>query len=378
MYNAKQAVIDVLDGRMPKYIPLGTYAIDCDTVERIIGHKTYVRNKYESQIALWNGRRDEVAQSWREDSIELFRRLKGIDIIIPFKEGGYLPPADYVPPKVKKLSDTQYGTEDGAIYGYSAQTNDMVLLKPPPVNTKLFYGEWNFKKPDPTCAEAMDALTDAFCEERYIAGLSGGINAMVLLGGMEEGLMEYYLNPDDVRAAGAYYEAQQNFLDPYVIRSCYDGVFLEEDYADSNATLVSPDMFREFCAPALIRRVKHIKRLKGQVLFHCCGNTKEILDVFEEAGINCYQSLQTNAGMDLIQLSEEHGSKMRFWGGVSVETLISGTMEEVRCQVRHAFELAKRGIPFILGPSHSIAYGVQYDNFMAMLEEHQKQNDAVL
>ncbi len=376
MYNGKQAVKDVLDGRMPAYIPLGTYAIDCDTVERIIGHKTYVRNKYESQLAFWDGRRDEVAQSWREDSIELFRRLDGIDLIIPYKEGGYLPPADYVPPKVKKLSDTLYETDDGAVYGYSLQSNDIILLRQPPVNTGIFYGERRFQKPDPSCAEAMDALTDAFSGERYIAGLSGGINALVLLGGMEEGLMEYYLNPDDVRAAGAYYEERQNFLDQYLIHDCYDGVFLEEDYADSNATLISPEMFQDFCAPTLIRRVRHVKKFKEQVMFHCCGNTRGILDVFKEAGVNCYQSLQTNAGMDLVELSEEHGNKMRFWGGVSVEILISGTMEEVRAQVRRAFQLAKRGIPFILGPSHSIAYGVCYDNFMALLDEHDRLKSA--
>jgi hypothetical protein len=40
--NAKQAVTAVLNHQTPPYIPLGTYAIDCDTVERIVGHETAV------------------------------------------------------------------------------------------------------------------------------------------------------------------------------------------------------------------------------------------------------------------------------------------------------------------------------------------------
>ena len=85
------------------------YAIDCDTVEKVIGHKTYVRNKIEVQLALWAGKRDEVAQSLKEDSVDLFKKLDCIDLIIPFKEAELLPPKDYTPEKVKKLNENTWG-----------------------------------------------------------------------------------------------------------------------------------------------------------------------------------------------------------------------------------------------------------------------------
>ena len=44
-------------------VPLGFYLVDYDTIERVIGRKTFVRNKVASRIALWEGRRDEVAGS---------------------------------------------------------------------------------------------------------------------------------------------------------------------------------------------------------------------------------------------------------------------------------------------------------------------------
>ena len=55
---------------------------------------------------------------------------------------------------------------------------------------------------------------------------------------------------------------------------------------------------------------------------------------------------------------------------IRVELLVAGTPGEVRASVRQAMERGAPGSGFILGPSHSIAYGSKYDNFMAMLDEY--------
>ena len=78
--TSKQRVLDTVEGRIPDRVPIGEFAIDSDTVEKIIGHETYLRAKAKSQIAFWEGRHDEVAESWRKDHIELFRKLE-LDII---------------------------------------------------------------------------------------------------------------------------------------------------------------------------------------------------------------------------------------------------------------------------------------------------------
>jgi uroporphyrinogen-III decarboxylase len=114
-----------------------------------------------------------------------------------------------------------------------------------------------------------------------------------------------------------------------------------------------------------------------QVATHNCGNNLPLMDMLLEAGIECYQSLQTNSGMELGYLTERWGKQLSFWGGVPVELLVGGTPEEVRAAVREAMEKGVRGRGFILGPSHSIAYGTKYDNFMAMLDEHQRRADRV-
>ncbi len=96
------------------------------------------------------------------------------------------------------------------------------------------------------------------------------------------------------------------------------------------------------------------------------------MDYLVDAGIDLYQSMQTNAGMEVGALKERWGGKMAFWGGVATELLIEGTPDDVRRNVRQAIERGAPGSGFILGPSHSIAKGTKYDNFMAMLDEYDK------
>ena len=108
---------------------------------------------------------------------------------------------------------------------------------------------------------------------------------------------------------------------------------------------------------------------------HNCGNNRPLMGMFVEAGVDCYESLQTNANMDVVALQEEWGHAMAFWGGVATELLIDGTVDDVRRNVRETMVKAAPRGGFILGPSHSIAKGVKYNNFMAMLDEFDQLRD---
>jgi len=58
--DSKTRVKTALAHQLPDRIPFGEFAIDYDTVEKILGRETYVRAKAKSQIALWEGRRIRV------------------------------------------------------------------------------------------------------------------------------------------------------------------------------------------------------------------------------------------------------------------------------------------------------------------------------
>jgi uroporphyrinogen decarboxylase len=169
--------------------------------------------------------------------------------------------------------------------------------------------------------------------------------------------------------------AVQNQLDQYHIRPGSPGVLMEQDMAGSNGPLVSPDLFRRMALPFLRERVQRVKQRVGQVIFHNCGNNIPLMDMLADCGIDCYQSLQTTAGMEVGRLKAEFGDRMCFWGGVPVELLIDGTPGQVRDAVRQALERGAPGGGFILGPSHSVAMNTKYENFMAMLDEFVRLRD---
>jgi len=182
-------------------------------------------------------------------------------------------------------------------------------------------------------------------------------------------LMLYALEPEVIRAANRRHVRDQALLDAAASRPGTAGAFAEQDMAGTNGPFISPAMFRELCLPTLTERVAHVKDYHSQLIYHNCGMNVPLMEMFISAGVDCYQSLQTTAGMEIGRLKELYGGRMAFWGGMPVETLVAGTPEETRECVRTALERGAPGSGFIFGPSHSIAYGTRYENFMAMLEE---------
>jgi len=380
--NSKERVSAVLRLEIPDKIPYGEFSFDFDTVSRVIGHETYYRAKAKSQIAFWEGRRDEVVQSWKEDAVEFFTKLDCVDIISNCNMASSVcPPKGYVPKAPKKLDNNTWEDDEGKIYKRSETTFDITMVFDPhcwdkEYNEEDFMGELNATPPDESIFEVVDYVIEKFGKEKFILGPSGEEVGMVLLGGMERGLTEYISNPDVVKAAAKRATAIANAEDFFYIRKGTDAVLWGDDYAYKSGPMISPDMFREFVFPVLKERVSHVKKGFGlPVLKHACGNNWKLLDMFVAAGFDCYQSIQQTAGMDLKELKGKYGSQIALWGGMPLEDLISGTRDDIKRDVKYAVESAKRNGGYIFGASHSIAVGTKYDNFMTMLDEFERIRD---
>lgn len=380
--NSKERVKNAINRQPVDRAPLGVYAIDHDTVSKVLGRPTYVRNKPAQQIAIWEGRRDEVAESIKQDVIELFEKLDCIDLLT-MKEACYLPPRGYKPEKpIKKLRENVYQDEFGRVWQSVPTANEIAIIEDPTKPKDLpMYSEEEFADrtlpeiPDPSCFEVADHLVAHFKDDRYIASFSGALAALPLLNGTEYGLMTVSLQPEIIKAYNEQLVFTQNFLDQYRIRPGVDGALIEQDMAGTNGPLVSPDTFRELCFPYMKARLANVKKYVPQVLFHNCGNNLPLMDMFIEAGIDAYESIQTTSAMNVKTLIQRFGDRLCVWGAVPLEVLITGDTDDTRKAVRQCFEDAGDAPGFILGPSHSIAFGTKYENFMAMLDEFDKLRD---
>ncbi|MBN1291690.1 MAG: hypothetical protein JXB48_07605, partial [Candidatus Latescibacteria bacterium] len=382
--TSKERVVAVMSGDIPDKVPWGEFAIDFDTVGKVIGHETYYRAKAKSQMAFWDGRRDEVVQSWKEDGIEFFRKLDCFDIInVTAMASGIAPPKGYECEKPGKISDNTWEYQDGTVIQYSELTADLTVVYDPHAGKKVYTPSDFENAPDEepvneSCFEVVDAFIEEFQNDRYIIGPCGHEVGIVLLGGNFEtggggfahGLMQYYDNPEAVRAAYHYEVRNNNNKDRQYIRRGQDAVFFgHQDFASTQGPFISPEMFREFALPSIKERVDNVHKKFGLPVFkHACGNNTKLLDMFIEAGYDAYQSIQQTAGMDILKIKETTGNSMIPWGGLNVETIVSGTPENVRQGVKYAMDHYKPGGKYIFGTSHSVAVGTKYDNFMALID----------
>lgn len=374
--NSRARVLAVMRGEVPDRVPIGEFAVDFDTVEKVLGHETYLRAKAKSRIAFWEGRHEEVAQSYIEDHIALFEKLPFDIITFPTATFEIPDPSDDPPPR--RIDANTWEDKYGRVYKLSEATADITVVADPVADARVYRPE-DFRKPprekrlNAASLRILRAVMEHFAGKRFIIGPSGGETSIVLLGGMERGLMELATNMETVKVAAEYGYQSNTLSDRNFIQPEQDGVLWGKDFAFKTGPFLSPRMFREVFLPWIKRHVADIHRDYGKyVMKHACGNNWQLLDMFVEAGYDCYQSIQPTAEMDIAEVKAKYGDKLVLWGGVPVEEMVGGTPEQVRASVRRAMEAAKPGGRFIMGTSHTIAVGTKYENVMAYLDEHDR------
>lgn len=371
--NSKERVKAAIHRETVDKIPLGLYAVDHDIISKVIGRPTYIRNKPLLQVALWEGRRDEIVESMKVDVVDFYTKIDCVDLLTS-KEAPIMPPRGFKPETIPQKIDEKTYRDQYGVWKLEPEANDIAYFPDKKSDDVREYcvsefADRNVSETDPSCFELLQHLITNFGTDKYIAGYCGGITAITLLGEAETGLMTMALQPEIIKACNEQRVFKQNFLDISHILPGVDGVMIEQDMAGTNGPLISPGMFKELCFPYYQERIQNIKKYVPDVILHNCGNNLPLMDMLVEGGIDAYESIQTNSKMSIKTLAEGYGNRLCIWGAVALEVLISGTVSDVKREVQRCFEEGKEADGFILGPSHSIAFGTKYENFMAMLDE---------
>ncbi len=148
-----------------------------------------------------------------------------------------------------------------------------------------------------------------------------------------------------------------------------DGVFIGGDIAYKNGLLFSPQMYREMILPHLKNVVGYLKNDNGlRVVYHSDGNPTEAIPMLLEAGVDCLEPLEVNAGMDVRKLAGEWGDKVAFMGNISVQAM-SGPKDKLKEEVVSKIEACKKArARFIIHSDHSVPDTVPLENFQYMME----------
>ena len=187
------------------------------------------------------------------------------------------------------------------------------------------------------------------------------------LAGMENLMLKMFDDPDFVHAlAKMSFEYNVQLLD-MLVAAGLDVLIIEDDIADKNFPLISPDQFREFINP-YNRRLVALAHEKGlQVIRHSDGNLWPLLDTLIESGYDGLNPLEPQAGMDLKRLKDYCGDRLCLLGNIDcVDLLPNGSTRQVTAAVQKAIDDAGHGGGLIICSSNSLHPGVNPDNCIAM------------
>ena len=125
--NSIERVLKTINHEEPDRVPTGEWGIDHDHVSKIIGHHTYWRNRKDSTLALWEGRRDEMVESLKNDYAELIEKLDYDVLTVEL-----VPPKGYRPEDPpRKTGEDMWEDSKGNIYKYAASNDSIMCLTHP-------------------------------------------------------------------------------------------------------------------------------------------------------------------------------------------------------------------------------------------------------
>lgn len=266
----------------------------------------------------------------------------------------------------KKIDETLVQDEFGVVW-YGLPEN-RGYVKHHPLEKPDLSG---YKFPDPYTRGRFNHLQDKL--EKYkdlflLAWAGDFFERAHFLRGLNELLIDLYLNPVFVHNL---LDNIMHFIVGNIIQLAdlgVDGIFLSDDYGHQQSLLMSPDHWREFIKPRL-KDIFAIIKSKGLLAFlHSCGNISEIIPDLVEIGLDVLHPIQPEA-MDIKELKRKYGDKLAFYGGISTQkTLLSGTTDYVRQEIKKTIQNMSEGGGYILAPGITLQHDIPLENIITFIE----------
>jgi uroporphyrinogen decarboxylase len=150
----------------------------------------------------------------------------------------------------------------------------------------------------------------------------------------------------------------------------YIDVFMfADDIGHQRGPMMKLDVYRQFVLPGHKAAFQTVKEnSKAAVFYHTDGSVMTLLPDLIDAGMDCFNTVQTDAAnMDGGELKRRFGKNLTFWGG-GVDThriLPFGTPEQVREDVRRRMKIFAPGGGYVFASIHNMLGDVPPENILA-------------
>jgi hypothetical protein len=201
----------------------------------------------------------------------------------------------------------------------------------------------------------------------FVASSPNGItmNTYNELRGREQAMLDFYERPDfvsavlDMQAEMAICQAEK------LLKTGIDAFYIGDPSA--SASLISPKHFEQFCFPAYRKFCRHFENTDILIYIHICGNSKPILEMMADTGVDAIEPLDPLGGVSVSDAKARVGNRVALMGGVNTLTLDSGTSDEV---IAESVVKCREGGPdgYVLAAGDMVPPGTPLKNLQAMVD----------
>jgi hypothetical protein len=165
--------------------------------------------------------------------------------------------------------------------------------------------------------------------------LPGVFEELHYLMGMEDTLINFYEEPDEIKAIIDFLvEFELEYLQKVFSRVEFDAFFQDDDWGSANSTFLSPAMFKEFLLPAYKKIYGFVKQSGVEVVIHHSDSyAATLVPYMIEMGVDVWQGAMWSN--NIPELLSKHNGKITFMGGIdnAVVDVANWTPDLIRNEV---------------------------------------------
>ncbi len=147
-----------------------------------------------------------------------------------------------------------------------------------------------------------------------------------------------------------------------------DGRWVFGDMAFNHATMCSPAMYKQLIWPDHKRLADFAHDNGMKFIYHTDGNVNGVIDLWIEAGFDCFHPIEAKAHMDIRQLCPKYGDKLAMLGNIDVMVMATNDMEQIEAEIASKFAAGKATRGYVYHSDHSVPPSVSWQTYQQIIE----------
>lgn len=209
--------------------------------------------------------------------------------------------------------------------------------------------------------------------QALLFGFNGGAVYMMPSGeNMMDFVVSLYEDPEGVHAQARRQLDETKELTRRYVDYGVDFFIMNSDFGFNTQPFISPAQFGEFVAPYMTEFVHFCHaEMKRPVLLHSDGHIAPLLEQIVATGVDGYQSVDPQGGMDIRDVRENYPG-WALMGNVACNMLQDCNEASIRESVRYCMAHGGVGKRYIFSTSNCVFAGMPPESYRIMLDEYRR------